>query len=114
MIYYYYYYLADNAACHREAIAVQLACGDLRCPHGSLSLCDVLQYHRPYYQLWGYCKSLILIFENFLWFNDFSGHTDRKSEVKKTFTYLLNGFSVHCLCHSYLCINGFTFFDYSI
>ena len=26
--------LADNAACHREAIAVQLACGDLRCPHG--------------------------------------------------------------------------------
>ena len=27
--------LADNAACHREAIAVQLACGDLRCPHGS-------------------------------------------------------------------------------
>ena len=32
-----------------------------------------------------------------------------KSEVKKTFTYLLNGFSVHCLCHSYLCLNGFTF-----
>ena len=28
-----------------------------------------------------------------------------KSEVKKTFTYLLNGFSVHCLCHSYLCLN---------
>ena len=27
--------LVDNAACHREAIAVQLACGDLRCPHGS-------------------------------------------------------------------------------
>ena len=26
---------ADNAACHREAIAVQLACSDLRCPHGS-------------------------------------------------------------------------------
>ena len=68
--------LADNAACHREAIAVQLACGDLRCPHGSWSLCDVLQYHRPYYQLWGHCKSLI--FENFLWFNDFFGHTGRK------------------------------------
>ena len=27
--------LADNAACHREAIAVQLARVDLRCPHGS-------------------------------------------------------------------------------
>ena len=27
--------LADNAARHREAIAVQLAYGDLRCPHGS-------------------------------------------------------------------------------
>ena len=33
-----------------------------------------------------------------------------KSEVKKTFTYLRNGFSVHCLCHSYLCLNGFTVF----
>ena len=32
-----------------------------------------------------------------------------KSEVKKTFTYLLNGFSVHCLCHSYLCLDGFIF-----
>ena len=68
--------LADNAACHREAIAVQLACGDLRCPHGSWSLYDVLQYHKPYYQQWGHCKSLI--FEKNLWFNDFSGHTGRK------------------------------------
>ena len=68
--------LADNAACHREAISVQLACGDLRCPPGSWSLCDVLQYHRLCYQLWGHCKSLI--FDNFLWFNDFSGHTGRK------------------------------------
>ena len=61
---------------HREAIAVQLACGDLRCPHGLWSLCDVLQYHRPYYQLWGHCK--FLIFENFLWSHDVSGRTGRK------------------------------------
>ena len=29
--YFFHFIVADNAACHREAIAVQLACGDLRC-----------------------------------------------------------------------------------
>ena len=51
---------------------------------------------RPDPQLWGHCRS--------------THNSWPKSEVKKTFTYLLNGLSVHCLCQSYLGLNGFTFF----
>ena len=61
--------LVDNAACQREAIAIQLACGDLRCYHGSWSLCGAPQYHRPDCNCGG-TVSLPIFFLEFavLWF----------------------------------------------
>ena len=78
--------------------------------YGVLTVCDRSVMSSNITDLITNCGGTVsLIFENFLWFHDVSGRTGRKSEVKKTFTYLLNGFSVHCLYHSYFCLNGFTF-----